>query len=96
MVDLEIMIYLIDIKNVQQAREKGKYFIKIIKWCICSWGKVQELYFVIFLRRIFFFYLFIFFFKRKKLGEDKSHPSRISYLSRLEEAGAKLQKEQPK
>jgi hypothetical protein len=31
MVDLEIMIYLIDIKNVQQAREKGKYFIKIIK-----------------------------------------------------------------
>jgi hypothetical protein len=42
---------------------------------------------------LLFIYLFL---KRKKLGEDKSHPSRISYLSRLEEAGAKLQKEQPK
>jgi hypothetical protein len=77
------MIYLIDIKNVQQAREKGKYFIKIIKWCICSWGKVQELYFVIFLRRIFFFYLFIYLFilKEETRGGQKSSQSHFLSLT---------------
>ena len=41
-------------------------------------------------------YLLIYLLKKKKLGEDKSHPGRISYLSRPEEAGAELQREQQK